>query len=107
VEKDFEVFLEGFCDFLNSLEASIVEMKQQIAKLTSGEQMWTWNPENIKWTRTEGAKGEYEKSEDADSQDFKALVKDLNRHAGKLRRDSWFYWLFKDGSAVGRKKREA
>jgi hypothetical protein len=32
-DKDFEVFLEDFCDFLNGLEASVAKMKQQVAKL--------------------------------------------------------------------------
>jgi len=32
-EEDFELFLEDFCDFLNSLEASITKMKTQIVKL--------------------------------------------------------------------------
>jgi hypothetical protein len=32
-DEDFEIFLEDFMDMLNGLEASIVKMKQQIAKL--------------------------------------------------------------------------
>jgi hypothetical protein len=32
-EEDFTIFLQDFCDFLTGLEASIVEMKKQIAKL--------------------------------------------------------------------------
>ena len=32
-EEDFAIFLEDFCDFLEGLEASIVKMKMQIAKL--------------------------------------------------------------------------
>ena len=103
--EDFMIFLEDFCNFLNDLEASIVEMKQQIAKLTSGEQVWTWNPEAIRWERAEGANGEYEKSVDYNSRDFKALLRDLSAHGGKLTREGFFYWLFRNGLTVGRKRR--
>ena len=109
--EDFMIFLEDF-DFLNGLEASIVEMKQQIAKLTSGVSLasedkhsWAWNPEAIRWERAEGAKGEYEKSVDYDGRDFKALLRDLSAHGGKLIREGFFYWLFRNGSTVGRKRR--
>jgi len=36
VDEDLANFLEDFCDFLDSLEASIVRMKLQIAKLVGG-----------------------------------------------------------------------
>jgi hypothetical protein len=36
-EEDFAIFLEDFVDFLEGLEASIVKMKMQIAKLVGSE----------------------------------------------------------------------
>jgi hypothetical protein len=106
--EDFEVFLEDFCDFLDSLEASVVKMKMQIAKLVgvTEKQKWNWNPDIIKWVKAEGSKGEFEKSEDFNNPEFKKMLKDLAEHDGKLTRDGVFYWVFKNGSTVGRKKRE-
>lgn len=65
-----------------------------------------WNPSKIKWEQAEGNAGPYERSEDVNNLDFKALVKDLADHKGKLSRDSLFYWLFQNGTTVGRKKRK-
>jgi len=109
VEEDFEAFLEDFCDFLNSLEEAVQKMKMQIGKLVGviEKQKWDWNPEAIKWEKSQGAKGEFEKSEDVNNPEFKKMLKDLAEHDGKLTRDGVFYWVFKNGSTVGRKKREA
>ena len=65
-----------------------------------------WDPAKIVWTRAEGNKGPYERSEDVNSYDFKALVKDLSAHDSKLTRGDYFFWLFQNGSTVGRKKRK-
>jgi hypothetical protein len=67
---------------------------------------WNWNPNGIKWTDATGKKGSYEKSEDYNSLDHKALIKDLAAHQSKLSRDGFFYWLFENGSTIGRKKRQ-
>jgi len=101
-KEDFENFLESFTDFLNAVEASVVKMKQQIAEMVGVPQ---WNPDNIKWEKAEGFKGEYERSEDVNNPEFQAMLKDLARHNGKLTRDGMFYWAFKNGSVVGRKRR--
>ncbi|MEM2255138.1 MAG: hypothetical protein QXD73_06105 [Candidatus Bathyarchaeia archaeon] len=111
-QEDFEIFLEDFCDFLDSLEASVAKMKQQIAKLVGvaedkAKPKFSWNPDKIKWEKAQGSKGEFERSEDVNNPEFKALLKDLAQHNGKLTRDGWFYWTFKNDSTVGRKKREA
>lgn len=68
---------------------------------------WDWNPQSIKWVETTGNKGAYEKSEDYNSLDHKALIKDLAAHCGKLSRDGFFYWLFENGSTIGRKKKQS
>jgi len=109
VEEDLANFLEDFLDMLNGVEASIVKMKQQIAKLVGVAEekaKFSWNPDAIKWEKAQGSKGEFEKSEDVNNPEFKAMLKDLAEHNGKLTRDSYFYWVFKNGSTVGRKKRE-
>ena len=111
MEEDLANFIEDFCDFLDGLEASIVKMKQQIAKLVGVAEpekpKWNWNPDKIKWEKAEGWKGEFERSEDINNPEFKAMLKDLAQHNGKLTRDGVFYWVFKNGSTVGRKLRKA
>ena len=102
--EDFKIFVEDFVDFLNGLESNIVKMRCQIEKL-EGKRLWTWNADKIVWTEAEGGKGKYERSEDVNSLDFKALLKDLADHKGSLVRDGWFYWSFKNGGVVGRKKK--
>jgi hypothetical protein len=65
-----------------------------------------WDPAKINWTQAEGTSGPYERSEDVNNLDFKVLLKDLAAHKGKLQRDGFFFWLFQNGSTVGRKKRK-
>lgn len=64
-----------------------------------------WDPNKIKWDHTEGPKGEYERSEEINSPDFKLMLKDLAQHEGKMERDGWFYWTFQNGVTVGRKRK--
>ena len=104
MSEDFKIFMEDFADFLNGMESNIVKMKAQIEKLM-GSRVWAWNPDKISWSKASGSKGEYERSEDANNLDFKAMLKDLADHKGNLSRDGVFYWIFKNGSVVGRKKR--
>jgi hypothetical protein len=66
----------------------------------------TWNPAKIKWTEEEGFKGKYERSEDVNNPEFKAMLKDLQQHKGRLTREAYFYWVFENGSTVGRKQME-
>ncbi|MGC8896172.1 MAG: hypothetical protein ACP5LB_05335 [Candidatus Bathyarchaeia archaeon] len=65
----------------------------------------SWNPERIIWEKTQGDKGPYERSSDINNPEFKVMLKDLAAHNGKLTKDEYFYWTFKDGATVGRKKR--
>lgn len=58
----------------------------------------------IKWEHAEGTSGPYERSEDVNSPDFKALLKDLADHHGKFRIGKVFYWVFANGSTIGRKE---
>jgi hypothetical protein len=109
-DDDFTIFLEDFVDFLDGLEASVVKMRMQIAKLVGAakkKRKFSWNPDAIKWEKTQGSKGEFKKSEDVDNPEFKKMLKDLEEHNDKLTRDGVFYWVFRNGSTVGRKRKEA
>jgi len=66
----------------------------------------SWNPSKIKWENAEGSAGPYERSEDVNNLDFKGMVKDLAERKGKLSHNGMFYWLFQNGTTVGRKKRK-
>jgi hypothetical protein len=69
----------------------------------TGDCQRTWDPSRIKWEERSGANGAYQRSDDVNSADFQALVKDLQSHKSKLMRDQFFYWLFMDQTSIGRK----
>jgi hypothetical protein len=66
-----------------------------------------YDANKIKWEKSTGSKGEYERSEDINNLDFKAMLKDIAAHQGKLSRDGYFYWTFNNGTTVGRKRRSS
>ena len=93
---------EAVIDFCNALEAAIVNLRRQLQR----ESGHGWNPGAIKWQACEGSKGPYERSEDVNNPEFKAMLRDLADHQGCLNKDRWFYWTFDNGTTVGRKRRE-
>lgn len=94
-------------EFLNAVEAGIATAKQiiQQAKGISEKPAIQWDPTKVKWETTQGSKGTYERSEDINNPDFKALLKDLAAHQGRLFRNGYFYWTFKNGATIGRKNK--
>jgi len=97
---DEELVLEAFTDFLNAVDAGIQAARHRIKAVKVG-----WDPSKIKWEQAEGSKGAYERSEDVNNPEFKIMLQDLASHGGRLTRDGYFYWVFENGSTVGRKKR--
>jgi len=95
--------VDDIIDFANAVEAACVKLRTQVNKIWGTEDKHTWNPEKIKWSQEQGAKGPFQKSEDVDSLDFKNLIKDLNAHGGKLYENGWFVWLYQNGVTIGRK----
>jgi len=95
-ESELSIARENALGLLNEWLGIVKETPQQ---------KYDWNPEAIKWVKAEGFKGEYERAEDINNLQFKAMVKSLAEHNGKLSRNGFFYWLFKNGSVVGRKRR--
>ena len=90
-------------EFLNAAEAGIVQAKRLIAQAKGVEK---WDQSKIRWEKTEGGSGPYERSEDVNNLEFKAMLKDLAAHGGKMMHDGFFYWTFKNGATVGRKRRK-
>ena len=100
---DIEVW-DAIFELVNAVEAGIASFKRRLA-VEKGVTALSWDPDKIKWEQADGKNGPYERSEDVNNPEFKALLKDLARHGGRLTRNGWFYWTFKNGSTVGRKKR--
>ena len=95
--------VESILDFANAVESAVVNLRLQLeGKQTKPKSLW--NPSLIKWVSAEGEKGPYERSEDVNNLQFKALLKDLGEHGGKFFKNGYFYWSFKNGYVIGRKK---
>jgi hypothetical protein len=109
VSEDLKILAEDLIDFCDAQESAVVKLRAQIGKMlgSEGRKAWSWDPRKIAWSDAEGSKGKYERSEDVNSSDFKLMLKDLQEHKGTISRDGLFYWSFRNGSSVGRKKREA
>ena len=73
-------------EFLNAVEAGIAAAKHLIQerKGISEKPTYPWDPAKIKWEQAQGSRGNYERSQDVNSPDFKALLKDLAAHQGRL-----------------------
>jgi len=113
MDEDFKIFIGDLLDYLNAQEEAIKRLKEQIAKLVGVyeeikkekaegqdvkadvkaevKRVWSWNPDKISWAKAQGAKGLFEKSEDVNNPEFKAMLRDLANHNGKLMRDGYFY----------------
>ena len=102
-EKE-DLALMALTDFLNAVEAGVESARQRI-KEVKVEEKPSWNPTQIVWTKAEGTKGPYERSEDINNLQFKAMLKDLASHGGRMNHEGYFYWTFQNGATVGRKKR--
>jgi hypothetical protein len=100
-----ELAEEMLLDFLNAVETGIATAKQRYKEQKGLNDDAAWDPNRIKWERTQGSSGLYERSEDINNLDFKLLLKNLAQNCGKLFRDGYFYWAFQNRSIVGRKKR--
>jgi hypothetical protein len=103
MEDKTSMLLEQLIEYMKAHEAAMAKLKAKIEEIFSHSE---WDPAKIRWEKAEGKKGEYERSEDINNPEFKALLKDLASHGGKLTRDGIFYWTFRNGSTVGRKRGE-
>lgn len=103
LEVDASVTETGLSAIANALELHGILKNGEPVETSEKEP--TWDPAKIKWELREGSKGVYERSEDVNNLEFKKMLQDLGAHKGKLFRGGWFYWLFIDGSVVGRKQR--
>jgi hypothetical protein len=102
-EGNFESFLKGFVDALNSVCDALSKLRDEISVLVGA---FSYDIDRIKWEPAEGSSGAYERSEDLDNPHFKALLRDVQAHGGKMTVGDYFVWSFKNGSVLGRKPRK-
>lgn len=100
--ETLEKIVFAITDYANAIESAIVGLRENLRELTKFPE---WDPDKIVWTQAEGPSGPYERSEDVNNLEFKAMLKDLAAHNGKMRRGPYFYWTFQNGHTVGRKKK--
>lgn len=107
---DVEVW-DAVFELVNALEAGIAAFKHRLGNQKGITPKTSWHPEKIKWEAAEGSNGPYERypaeGQKAEAnEDYKNMLQDLKVHNGKLTRDGYFYWLFRDQATVGRKRRD-
>jgi hypothetical protein len=90
-------------DAFQGFQAAAASIDEFLAFLGKSMEPQSYNVTKIKWTPAVGEKGDYERSDDADSADFKGLAKDLADHKGVLQHEGFFYWSFKGNNIIGRK----
>lgn len=97
---DIDLILEAFAEFLNGVEASVQSAKSFLKKIKVNGS----DPSKITWTQAQGSKGPYERAAQQTGTDYQLLVKDLSEHGGRMNKGGMFFWLFEDGTTIGRKK---
>lgn len=93
---------------INIINIGLNSILTEMARLDNAAEEQKTAPvdlDKIIWSEAEGPKGKFEKSEDINNPEFKALVKTLAEHDKKMTIDGFFVWLFENGSTVGRKKK--
>jgi len=92
--------LQGLQPAIEAIDAFL----NYLGKPLDPEHPEIYDPEKISWDKTQGAKGPFEKTDDVNNAEYKALRKDLAEHNGKLTHGGLFYWVFENGVTIGRKK---
>jgi hypothetical protein len=114
MSEDFKLFLDDFLVYLEAQEAGIVQLRTQIRKIlgdTKPSAKLPFDVSRIRWQDRENEKGKFQLSEDYSNPEHRGLLKFLVGHTGGCvnSRDSggrlWFYWIYKNGSTIGRKLR--
>ncbi len=101
-EKEAELRrIKLLSELRDSLRAATSSLDEYLNFLGTLEQ--PYDPSKISWVLADGPSGTYEKAALQEGSDYTALLKALGEHGGKMTLDGFFYWLFSDGSTVGRK----
>lgn len=99
LSEDLYATLAKLRDNFNGAAMALDEFIQQKSKAV----LQTYDVEKIKWEDRTGEKGAYQATEDANNSEYKALREDLQKHEGKMNIKGMFYWVFQNGTTIGRK----
>ena len=102
MDNETQMLFEELIEYIKAHEAAMAKLRAKLEEIFGHFQ---WDPNKIKWEKATGSKGEFEKSQDFNNPEFKVMLKDLALHGGKLTRNGMFYWTYRNGSTVGRKRR--
>jgi hypothetical protein len=125
MSKD-EAILEILTDFLDALEAAVVNAKRQISHIPhitpldkalghdagqtafKGSPKLPFDPAKIQWQDKENQNGKFQMSEDINNPEHKALLAFLNEHVPSkcVQSEGQFYWVYPNGTTIGRKVRK-
>ena len=64
---------------------AVDSIEEYLEKISPADQP-AWDPSKIAWSQAEGPSGPYERSEDVNNSEFRAMLKDIQDHDGKLAR---------------------
>jgi hypothetical protein len=106
--SDAEKQKEALNQFCNAVDAAVSALHASLGiqnqKPIKGSVELPFDPNKIQWTQQKGTKGPYERSDDVNNPDHKALLKFLTEHAGGcISSEGFFYWTFTDAKSIGRK----
>lgn len=102
--EDVELYgtLAKVRDNLHGAAMALDELIQQKSKTVLKE----YDPEKIKWEDKQGGqKGPFQQTDDTSNAEYKALRQDLEDHKGFIQYKSFQYWVFQNGSTIGRRKK--
>ena len=76
---------------------------------TETKDITPYDPEKLEWNNAQGSKGPFQaypkRGEQPDKNaDYTNLLADIKNHKGTLARAGHFYWLFENGTTIGRKQ---
>jgi hypothetical protein len=97
--------LSELCATLKASRESEAKALDDFLAFLSQGLVLEYDTTKILWETVQGPKGPYERSSE-DSLDFNILLKDLDRHDGRLTHEGWFYWRFNNSNTIGRKPRD-
>jgi hypothetical protein len=106
MSEDFKLFLDDMLTYLECQEAGIVQLRMQIKKVLGEVKPSAKLPSKvdaIKWEGAESPKGKFEVSHDYSNPEHKSLLAFLNTAGGVMSSEGYFYWIYPDGSTIGRK----
>ena len=88
---------------MRDFHSGIAEVLDSFIQKKSKVVLKEYDPEKIQWIEAEGQRGKYQRTDDANNPEYKALRKDLSEHKEFLQYKGFQYWVFQNGVTIGRK----